>query len=172
MGICLCGKFQTGLLRCVACRADFLYHFPVILRMAYYGNVSPVLGCTAEHGRASDVDMLDCILHGDIRLGYGLLERIEVDAYKVDVFYPVFLELLTVALQVAPPEKSAMYLGMKGLNATVAYFRETGDIADVDDFESRFLQKLHCTARGYDVPAEAFECAGEFYHASLIAYGK
>ena len=43
-----------------------------------------ILGGRANHGRPADIDILDGILECAVRLGDGLLERIEIDADKVD----------------------------------------------------------------------------------------
>lgn len=43
-----------------------------------------VLGRAAEHGRAADVDVLDGVLEGAVRLRDGGFERVEVHDDEVD----------------------------------------------------------------------------------------
>ena len=168
MGICLSRKLETGFLSGVAVLTDFADDLGIILRIADYSHCAPVLCCATEHRRASYVYVLDCILHCHIRLCDCLLERIEVHTHHIDELDAVLFELRDVAVKIATSEKSAMNLRVKGLHATVTDFRETCDLADIDNLKSCILQKLHCTTCCDDLPAEIHQLTGEFYYAGLI----
>ena len=169
MGIGLGREFEAGLPCGVAGGGDLFEYPAVVGRVADDSHVGPVLCGAAQHGRTAYVDVLYRILHGHVRLGDGLLERIEVDADHVDVFYAVLLQLLTVAFEVPASEQGSVDLRVKGLHAAVADFRESGYLADVDYFKSCTLQEFHGAAGGDDLPSEFLETGCEFHYAGLVA---
>ena len=75
-----------------------------------------VLRCSANHGRAADVDVLDSLLKGAVRLCDGLGKGIEVDYNKVNRLDAVLFHDLVI--DAAASEDSAMNLGVKGLDAS------------------------------------------------------
>lgn len=56
----------------------------VVGRIGDDGNARGVLGSRAQHGGTADVDVLDGIREGDLGVGNGLLELVQVDDDQVD----------------------------------------------------------------------------------------
>ncbi len=94
-------------------------HGIVIGRIAHHGDRRGIFGGGTQHGRTADVDMLDGVGKGDIGLGDGLLELIEVDRDQVDHLDAVLSGLLHVLLGIAAGQKGSMDLGVQGLDAAV-----------------------------------------------------
>ena len=114
--------------------------------------------------------MLHCILHCHIRFRDGLAERIEVHADEVNGFYFIVLQCFHMLRDIPAGKKGAVDFRMKGLYASVADFRKSGNVADAGDRKSRLAQKFHSSAGGENLPAECDEFTGEFHYAGLVAY--
>ena len=170
VSICLCRQFKTGFVRCLAVGLELVEHGTVIGRIANDGNVFPVLGSTADHGRTADVDILDGIFKGYTLLSDGLTERIEVYAYKLDGLDAVLFKGFHVGRNVPAGKDTAVYLGMKGFYAAVANLRKAGNFTDADCFYALALKELLGTACGDDFPAEVYESLYELYKAGFVTY--
>ncbi len=172
MGICLSRKPETCLLSSVTELPDLADDSIIVLRTAHNSHRAPVLRGAAEHGRASDVNVLNGILHSHARLRYGLAERIEIDAHHVDESDSVLLELRDMAFKVTAAKKSSMHFRMESLDAAVTNLRKTCNLADVYNIQSRILQELHSASGSDDFPSQSHKLTGEFYHAGLITYAE
>ena len=168
VGVGLCGQGQTGGRSGRSVFPELGNDCGIILRIDYDGHALPVLGCTADHRRAADVDVLDGILKGHVRFGDGLAERIEVDADQVDGLDAVVGDLLHVVGNIPPGKKGSVDLRMEGLDPAVTDFREARDIADRSHRKACFLQHLHGTAGGEDLPTHGDQFAGELDNARLV----
>ncbi len=91
----------------------------IVGRIGNDGNARGVLGGRAQHGGATDVDVLDGIREGDLGVGDGLLELVQVDDDQVDQLNAVLSGLLHVLLGIAAGQQRAVNLGVQGLNAAV-----------------------------------------------------
>lgn len=91
----------------------------IVGRVGDDGNARGVLGGRAQHGRTADVDVLDGIREGDLGVGDGLLELVQVDDDQVDQLNAVLCRLLHVLLGIAAGQQRAVNLGVQGLNAAV-----------------------------------------------------
>lgn len=135
------------------------------------GDTGVVLGGGADHGGAADVDVLDGIFQGDVGLGHGLAEGVEVHAHQVDGGDAVLLDGGQVLGQVAAGQDAAMHLGMQGLDAAVEHFREAGVVADFGDRQAGVAQHLGGAAGGQELDALGGQALGEFENAALIGNG-
>lgn len=80
----------------------------VVSRVRDDGNARGVLGGRAQHGGATDVDVLDGIREGDLGVGDGLLELVQVDDDQVDQLNTVLSGLLHVLLGIAAGQQRAV----------------------------------------------------------------
>ncbi len=169
MGIGLGGEFQAGFRAGAAVLAEFGQDGVIVGRIAHDGDVAPVLGSAADHGRAADVDVLDGIFQGDAFLGDGLLERIQVHAYQVDGLDTVLLQGVHVGLQVTAGQDTAVHFRMQGLHPAVQDLRETGDFADADGLHTFLLEKFLGSPGGDDFPTEVHEAPDKVHEPALVA---
>ena len=79
------------------------------------------------------------------------------------------INCLEVALVVTTCQQTAVYLGVQGLNATVANLGETRYIADVDNLYAAVGQKFHCAACGNNLPAQGAQLLCKLHNAGLVA---
>ena len=87
------------------------------------GDGAVIFRGAAEHGGAADVDVLDGFLEGDVGLGDGLLEGVEVHDHEVDGQDAVFLGLFLVGFVAAEEEEAAVDFRVEGLDAAIQDFR-------------------------------------------------
>ena len=149
---------------------DLLGDLIVAGRVRDDGDELEVLGSGADHGGAADVDVLDGFGEGDVRLGDGLFERIEVDGDEVDTGDVVLFHLADVLGVVADGEDAAVDVRVEGLDAAVHDLGEAGDVADVGDGDAGLFDGLHRAARGDDLDAGFVEFAGEVDDALFVRY--
>jgi hypothetical protein len=72
-------------LLCDRARLEFFEKFSIIGRVDENCDTAMVLGSCSDESDATDVDLLDCLRHGHIDLGHGILERIEVAYDEVNL---------------------------------------------------------------------------------------
>ena len=154
MGISLGGKLKARFRRRIPLLADFSEDGIVIGRIADDGDVPPVLGGAADHGRAADIDILDGVLEGDSFLRDGLAERIEVHADQVDRLDAVFFQGFHMGGHVPAGQDTAVNLRMEGLDPSVADFREAGHFTDSNRPDALAFQKLLRSAGRDDFPTK------------------
>ena len=88
------------------------------------------LAARAQHGGTADVDVLDGIREGDLGVGNGLLELVQVDDDQVDQLNAVLSGLLHVLLGIAAGQQRAVNLGVQGLNAAVHHLGIARELLD------------------------------------------
>src|SRR6202012_3797823 len=91
--------------------------------------VDEVLGRGADHRRAADVDVLDPVAVGDVRLSGSALERVQVHADEIDELNRVLLRRLDVLRVVADRYKTRIQLRMQRLDAPVHDLLKPGQVA-------------------------------------------
>src|SRR5699024_1878059 len=87
-----------------------------------YTDMGKVLGCSANHGRSANVNMLGSNGGRRVWLGYSLFEGIEVNHHKfnrVDIQPGYFVN---IGLMAGTCQQSAMNRRMKSLNTAVQTF--------------------------------------------------
>ncbi len=110
-------------------------------------HVLVVLGGGADHGRPSDVDILDAGLErGPLR--DGCFEGVEVDHQEIDRANPVCFDRRCVIRIAARREQAAMDLGVQRLYATVHHLRKPRELGDVEHGEAGGGQHLAGAAGG------------------------
>ena len=87
-----------------------------------------VLGRRAHHGRSSDIDVFDSILETAVRVGNGLLKRVQVDHHQVDRRDAMLRH--DPVVDTAAPENAAVHFGMQGFYPSRHHFRKAGVIGD------------------------------------------
>ncbi len=135
------------------------------------GDVTIVLGRRAHHGRAADVDVLDCVVER-VWLRHRGDEGIEIHAHQIDVGHAVRCHGRDVLWQIAPRKNAAVDFRMQRLDAAVEHLGETGVFADVDHAESGIAQRLGRAAGGQEFNTGASERAGEIDEAGFVRHGK
>ena len=125
------------------------------------GDALVVFGRAAEHRRTADVDVLDGVLEGDIRLGDGLLERVEVHDDEIDRADTVLGGGGSVFLIFAQEKQAAVDLGVQRLDAAVEHLGETGVVAEFLRLDAGLTQHLGGSAGGDDLDAGAGEHFGK-----------
>ena len=108
----------------------------IVGRVGDDGNARGVLSGGAQHGGATDVDVLDGVREGDVGLGDGLLELIEVDDDEVDHADAMLRGLGHVLLVIAAGKQAAVHLGVQGLDATIHHLGESRVLLDGDDVDA------------------------------------
>ena len=83
----------------------------IVGRVGDDGNARGVLGGRAQRGRTTDVDVLNGIREGDLGVGDGLLELVQVDDDQVDQLNAVLSGLLHRAAGIAAGQQRAVDLG-------------------------------------------------------------
>ena len=90
-------EIETGLIGEGSIVGVHLADDPVIVRCTDdNADIAVVLGCSADHGRAADIDVLDGLLKGAVRLCNGLGKRIEVYDNEIDRLDAVLFHNLVI----------------------------------------------------------------------------
>ena len=126
----------------------------IVGRIGNDGNARGVLGGRAQHGGATDVDVLDGVREGDLGVGDGLLELVQVDDDQVDQLNAVLSRLLHVLLGIAAGQQRAMNLGVQGLNAAVHHLGIARELLDGGYGNARVLDGTSRAARRDDLDAK------------------
>ena len=169
MGVGLGRKTQTRFDRSIALGAHLVQNRGVVRRIADDGHVAEILGRTAQHRRAADVDVLDRFGQRNALFGDRLAEGIEVHADQIDELDAVGAQRLDVLLDVAARQQTAVHGRMKRLHAPVANLGEARHVADVQHLDTALAQQFHRAARGDHLPAQSLQILCEVDDARLIA---
>ena len=110
-----------------------------------------VLGGRAHHGGAANIDVLDGVFQGAIRVGHGGLERVEVDHYQINAADAVVGHYLFILAATA--KNAAVHFRVQGLHPAGHHFRETGVVGDFAHGDALVLQLLVGAAGGEDLHA-------------------
>lgn len=116
------------------------------------GHGRVVLGSSAEHGGATNVD----VLHAGGKVGSagdGLLEGVEVEHDHVDSANAVVNHVLSVFLVAANSKDTTVDLRVERLDATVEHLRGTSHLSDVLDDKASIAESLGGTASGEELNA-------------------
>ncbi len=97
---CFHGKLLTHIERHGSCACKMLDDHCVVGRVDDDRRVFVILGRSTHHGWSADVDVLNDILMRSRWVSHRLLEWIQVDHDKVDLFDAVLLHLLNMLLEV------------------------------------------------------------------------
>ena len=127
-----------------------------------------VFGRAAKHRRAADVDVLDGILEGDIRLGDGLLERVEIHNDEIDRPDAVLGGGGGVFLIFAQEKQATVNLGMQRLDSAVKHLRKSRVVAEILHFNASLAQCPSGSAGRDDLYTGTREHLGELNKVGLV----
>ena len=141
----------------------------VIGGIAHHGHRVVVLGGRAQHGRATDIDMLDGVGKGHIGRGNGLLKLVQVNRHEVDHLDIVLAGLSHVLLGVTTAQQGAVHLGVQRLHATIHHLGVAGKLLNRGNGNARSLNRLGGSARRDNLNAKIVnQCSCEIDDAGLI----
>ena len=126
----------------------------IVGRVGNDGNARGVLGSRAQHGGATDVDVLDSVREGDLGVSDGLLELVQVDDDQVDQLNAVLSRLLHVLLGIAAGQQRAVDLGVQRLDAAVHHLGIARELLDGGYGNARVLDGTSRAARRDDLDAK------------------
>ncbi len=133
-------------------------------------DIGVVLGRRTDHGRTTDVDILDGGFEPAAGC-HGRLERIEVDPDDVDAFDAVFLHRLGVFRSIAVTQQGAVHLGVQGLDAAIHHFREAGDVGDILDRQAGLLDSGARAAGRQQFDTGIDQGLGSFDQSGFVGQG-
>ena len=149
-------------------RGDLL----VVLRVHDDGDVVVVLGRAAQHRGAADVDVLDGIVEGDVRLRDRGLERVEIHHHEVNRRNGV-LPHGRLVLGVAPDiEEAAVNFRVQRLDAAVEHLGEAGVLRNVLHREAGVAQGFGGASGRDEFHAGSGEGLGKGKKPGLVGNGE
>ena len=129
-----------------------------------------VLGRAAQHGRPTDIDLLDRFGKQDVGLCNRLLKRVEVNHHQIDQGNARLFGLTQMILVVTQAEQPTVYLGVQGLNPAIHHLRESRMLTHLNYLHPVILQKFRRTARGKYVITELIgQCLGKRSQSRFVA---
>jgi hypothetical protein len=166
MFVCLDRERKPGGVADAVVGGHFLQQRRVVGGIDHDRYAGVILGRGAHHRGAADVDIFDGILEAAIRVGYGLLKRVEVNDHQVDWRDRVLSHHLVI--DAAPPENAAVHLWMQGFDATRHHFRKSGVIGNFGDRDARIGDQLRGAASRQQFDAIVVESLSQFDDAGFI----
>ena len=143
----LSSQTTAGFQRGVAVGFQLVQHGLVVSVIDHHGHKSVVLGRTAQHGRTSDIDILNGIFKRSSLFLNGLLKRIEIHHHHVNGGNTIGLHLTHMLGISAHGKQTTMHFRVQGLHTAVHDFRKASHFADTDGGNTRGLQRLAGTTR-------------------------
>ncbi len=129
-----------------------------------------VLGSSADHRRAANVDVLDRF--GIVAAACAhFLERVERDHGQIDFRNFMLDHRRDMVAVVADGQKSAMHRRMQRLDAAIHDFREVGEFGDVAHRKSRRAERFGRPSGGDQLDALSHQCLGEVDQAGFVGNG-
>src|SRR5690606_25664316 len=132
------------------------------------GDIGVVLGGGANHGRAADVDVLDGGGQVAVRVGHGVLERVQVHHHHIDGVDAVLSHDGVVGAATA--QNAAVDFRVQGFDPAIRHFRETGVIGHFGDRYVVFLEQAEGSAGGEQLDAAFGEGTAEIDDAGFITH--
>ena len=146
--------------------AQSLGGFAVVHRIDDGQDMRMVLRRSAQHRRATNVDVVQREFHRAVRLRHGFLERIEVHRHHVDG--GDFVVRHRLGVDVAPGEDAAVDYRVQRLHAPVHDLRKPGDGCDLRRRDTAFQQCAARAAGGDDLDPKVEQRMGELGDAGLV----
>ena len=135
------GKTTTLLKGCrTLLRGDDLQQLGILINRRHDQHILIVFGSGTDQRNASDIDLLDdCLLVGT-RCN-GLLERIEVNDYQIDLRDLVLFHLLAILGIVPTGQNTTKHFGVQGFNTTTQNGGITGQTLDSGCLDTETFDK-------------------------------
>ena len=166
------GQRELGLLADAAAGLQLGQHAGVLAGVGQHRHVLPVLGGAAHHGRAADVDVLDCVFQRTAGLGDRGFKRVKIHHQQINGVNAVRLQRGHVLGQIAPRQQAAVDLGVQGLDAAVQHFRKAGQLGHFGHRQALLGQQLGGAAGGDELHAQGVQAAGQFDDTGLVGDGE
>ena len=153
--ICGCvGERLTGeilaFLKCRATGLDGGRNAVVVLGVGNHHNIGVVLRGGSNHRRPTNVDLLDDVSRGGVRVRDGRLERVEIADNKIDRGDSTLLQIVNVSLHRTVRQNRTMDRWMERLHPTTEHLGGTGDISNVDHHQTSVSEVSCSPARRHD----------------------
>src|SRR5690554_4292400 len=146
-----------------------LFQYPAVVGGVHHnGHIVVVLGGGANHGGAADVDVLNGGGQVAVRVGHGVLERVQVDHHHVDGVDAMLAH--NGVIGTATAKDATVNLRVQGFDPPVHHFREAGVIGHFGDGHLVFLQQTEGSAGGKQLNAAFCEGAAELDDAGFITH--
>ncbi len=129
-----------------------------------------VLGGSADHGRPTDVDVLDNLRGRGVAAGDRLLERVEVHADEVHRFDPVLGGGVKVLLAVAQREQPRVEARVQRLHAPIHHLGKAGEVLDRAHRDPSALKLAGGATGRDDLHAQRGEATGEVDESGLVGH--
>ena len=164
------GRESTPHLDAGAAMRQGIEHFGIVGRIADDDHVFVVLGRRAQHGRATDIDVLDGGGQRAIRACGDGIEGIQVDHQQVDRADAMLAHHRIV--DAAAAEQAAMHERVQGLDPTIHDFRKARHRADLGDPQLGITQGVRRAPGRDQANAQGIEPAGEIEQAGLVGHAE
>ena len=135
-------------------------------------HVGMVLGGGAHHGGATNVDVLDRQLPGDIRAGDGFPEGVEVHHHHSDGRDPLGLEIRLMGRIGSLGQDAAMDAGVQGFHPAAQDFRGAGVLRHLGDGQASCRQGCCRTAAGNELVARRQQPLGQGHQPLLVRHAE
>ena len=100
-----------------------------------------VLGGCAEHGGATDVDVLQRIIQGNIRVADGGDEGVQVDRHEINGLYTVLCQFCYMVCGLTAGQYAGVYDRMQGLNSPFQDFGGASNVCHLTYGKAPFLRQ-------------------------------
>ena len=134
----------------------------VVVRVHDDHDIREILGGSADHGGAADVDVFQCVFQGDAGPGDGLPERVQISDHDVDRLDVVFFELRYMVRIRPACEQSSVDHRVQGFDTAVQYLRGTRHLCDLLDRQSSAVQHRMGPAGRHKIVPGGLDHTGEF----------
>ena len=114
----------------------------VLVRAGENSHISMVFGGRPNHGGATDVDVLDRLIPGDVRSSNRLAEGIEVDHHHIDVGDVLLLKISLVGRVTPLGQNPAMHPWMERFHTTAKNFWSPGVLRHTGHRKAGLLEHL------------------------------
>ncbi|MNY37440.1 hypothetical protein D3C86_1720030 [compost metagenome] len=130
-----------------------------------------VLGGSADHCRATNIDVLDRrrIIAA---LGANFLERIEIDDREIDRLDAVRLHRLDMLRVIPDSQQAAMDIGVQSLDAAVHDLRKIRHVGDIRHRQACFRNGFRRTTGRQELDAKLRQNRRQLDNVSLVRHGK
>ena len=163
---------KFGLVSQPATGFQLIQHHRVLRRISEHAHILPVLCRRANHGRATNVDVLDRVFQRAAWFGHRRFKRIQVNHQQVDRVDTVGLESSHVFGHIPARQQAAMHLGVQCFDAAVQHFGETRQLRHFRHRQARICEQFGCTAGRDQLDAECMQCLREFEDAGFVRDGE
>ena len=133
-----------------------------------HAHIFPVLGATAHHGGAANVNVLDSIVQAATGPGYSGLKGVEVDHQQVNGVNAMRGQRCHVFGHLTAGEQTAVHCGVQGFDAAVQHLGETREFGHFGHWQAVRGQQLGGATGGNQPDAQGVQGLREGQQASFV----